>query len=202
MEPVFMVLGQSAATAAVQAIEQGVNVQDIDPARLQARLLADGQVLDFESPPITPVTRKPRSNLPGIVVDDLDAERRGFDRGSSAHPVYVDAGYHHDNNANKGGESARFTPDLPTAGRYQVRIAYPHNANRATNVPVVIRHADGETRLMLNQRRKPALEDLFEPVGEFRFEAGRGGHVEIANAGTDGYVVIDAVQWLPAGRGK
>ncbi|MEY4686573.1 MAG: hypothetical protein RIR76_596, partial [Verrucomicrobiota bacterium] len=35
-----------------------------------------------------------------------------------------------------------------------------------------------------------------------RFEAGRGGHVEIANAGTDGYVVIDAVQWLPAGRGK
>ena len=202
MEPVFMVLGQSAATAAVHAIEQGVNVQEIDAARLQARLLADGQVLDFESPPLVPVTRKPRSNLPGIVVDDLDAERRGFDRGSSAHPVYVDAGYHHDNNANKGGETARFVPDLPAAGRYQVRIAYPHNANRATNVPVVIRHADGETRLTLNQRRKPALDDLFEPVGEFRFEAGRRGQVEISNAGTDGYVVIDAVQWLPAEREK
>ena len=198
MEPVFMVLGQSGATAAVHAIEQGVKVQDIDPDRFKARLLADGQVLDFESPPIAPVTRKPRTNLAGVVVDDLDAERRGFDRGSSAHPVFVEAGYHHDNNSNKGGESARFVPNLPAAGRYQVRIAYPHNANRATNVPVVIRHADGETRLTLNQRRKPALEDLFEPAGEFRFEAGRGGHVEIANAGTVGYVVIDAVQWLEA----
>lgn len=202
MEPVFMVLGQSAATAAVHAIEQGVKVQDIDPDRFKARLLADGQVLDFESPPITAVTRKPRTNLAGIVVDDLDSERRGFDRGSSAHPVYVDAGYHHDNNSNKGAESARFVPDLPAAGRYQVRIAYPHNANRATNVPVVIRHADGETRLTLNQRRKPSSEDLFEPVGEFRFEAGRRGHVEISNAGTDGYVVIDAVQWLPVAPGK
>ncbi|MFM9029217.1 MAG: FAD-dependent oxidoreductase [Opitutaceae bacterium] len=202
MEPVFMVLGQSAATAAVHAIEQGVTVQDIDPARFKARLLADGQVLDFESPPITPVTRKPRTNLAGVVVDDLAAERRGFDRGSSAHPVYVDAGYHHDNNANKGGESARFIPDLPAAGRYQVRIAYPHNANRATNVPVVIRHADGETRLTLNQRRKPSVDDLFEPVGEFRFEPGRRGHVEISNVGTDGYVVIDAVQWLPVVPGK
>ncbi len=202
MEPVFMVLGQSAATAAVHAIEQGVRVQDIDPAKLQARLLADGQVLDFESAPIAPVARKPRTGLPGIVVDDLDAERRGFDRGSAAHTVYVDAGYHHDNNANKGAESARFTPDLPAAGRYEVRIAYPHNANRASNVPVVIRHADGETRLVLNQRRKPAIDDLFQSAGVFRFEAGRRGHVEISNAGTDGYVVIDAVQWLPVPAGK
>ncbi len=202
MEPVFMVLGQSAATAAVHAIEQGVRVQDIDPAKLQARLLADGQVLDFESAPIAPVARKPRTGLPGIVVDDLDAERRGFDRGSAAHTVYVDAGYHHDNNANKGAESARFTPDLPAAGRYEVRIAYPHNANRASNVPVVIRHADGETRLVLNQRRKPAIDDLFQSAGVFRFEAGRRGHVEISNAGTDGYVVIDAVQLLPVVPGK
>ena len=202
MEPVFMVLGQSAATAAVHAIEQGVRVQDIDPAKLQARLLADGQVLDFESAPITPVARKPRTGLPGIVVDDLDAERRGFDRGSAAHTVYVDAGYHHDNNANKGAESARFTADLPAAGRYEVRIAYPHNANRASNVPVVIRHADGETQLVLNQRRKPAIDDLFHSAGVFRFEAGRRGHVDISNAGTDGYVVIDAVQWLPAPAGK
>jgi hypothetical protein len=202
MEPVFMVLGQSAATAAVHAIEQGVRVQDIDPAKLKARLLADGQVLDFDSAPIAPVARKPRTGLPGIIVDDLDAERRGFDRGSSAHHVYVDAGYHHDNNANKGAESARFTPDLPAAGRYEVRIAYPPNANRATNVPVVIKHADGETRLTLNQRQKPAIDELFHSAGVFRFDAGRRGHVEISNAGTDGYVVIDAVQWLPVPAGK
>jgi hypothetical protein len=45
MEPVFMVLGQSAATAAVLAIESGRAVQDVPYASLRTRLLADGQVL-------------------------------------------------------------------------------------------------------------------------------------------------------------
>jgi hypothetical protein len=45
MEPVFMVLGQSAATAAAQAIEDGVAVQDVDYSKLRKRLLADKQVL-------------------------------------------------------------------------------------------------------------------------------------------------------------
>ncbi len=47
MEPVFMVLGQSSATAAAQAIEQNVDVQKIDPAKLKAKLLEDKQVLDL-----------------------------------------------------------------------------------------------------------------------------------------------------------
>lgn len=46
MEPVFMVLGQSAATAAVLAMDAGVAVQDVDYARLRERLLADRQVLE------------------------------------------------------------------------------------------------------------------------------------------------------------
>jgi hypothetical protein len=45
MEPVFMVLGQSAATAAVIAIEAGTPVQAIDYAVLRGRLQADGQKL-------------------------------------------------------------------------------------------------------------------------------------------------------------
>ena len=201
MEPVFMVLGQSAATAAVHAIEQGVDIQRIDAAKLKARLEQDGQVLDFESPPLPPATARvvlPKTGLPGVVVDDLDAIRTGFDRSSAAHSTYVDNGYHHDNNDNKGNQTARFVPDLPRAGRYEVFVAYPFNANRATNTPVTIRHADGETKVTLNQRRKPAVQDLLQSVGTFRFEAGRAGQVEIGNAGTDGYVVIDAVQWVEA----
>lgn len=45
MEPVFMVLGQSAATAACLAIEQNQNIQEVDYARLQSKLLEDNQVL-------------------------------------------------------------------------------------------------------------------------------------------------------------
>ena len=87
-------------------------------------------------------------------------------------------------------------PGLPKSGRYQVLIAYPWNANRASNVPVTIRHADGETKVALNEKKKPAVKDLLEPVGTFRFEKGRKAQVEISNADTNGYVVIDAVQWI------
>ena len=48
MEPVFMVLGQSAATAACQALDAGVPVQDIDYPALRARLEQDGQILAWK----------------------------------------------------------------------------------------------------------------------------------------------------------
>lgn len=51
MEPVFMVLGQSAATAAVIAIDDGCSVQDVNYAKLRERLLADKQILEYTPPP-------------------------------------------------------------------------------------------------------------------------------------------------------
>jgi hypothetical protein len=45
MEPVFMILGQSAATAAVMAIEEGITAQDVDYSKLGAKLREKGQVL-------------------------------------------------------------------------------------------------------------------------------------------------------------
>ncbi len=49
MEPVFMILGQSAATTAALAIESELAVQDVPYAQLRARLLADGQVLQSDN---------------------------------------------------------------------------------------------------------------------------------------------------------
>lgn len=45
MEPVFMILGQSAATAAILAIEGKTTVQDVPYAKLEERLRKDRQVL-------------------------------------------------------------------------------------------------------------------------------------------------------------
>ena len=45
MEPVFMILGQSAATAASLALDADLPVQDVPYARLRERLLRDGQIL-------------------------------------------------------------------------------------------------------------------------------------------------------------
>ncbi len=48
MEPVFMILGQSAATAASMAIDGDLAVQDVPYDKLRERLLADGQVLHYK----------------------------------------------------------------------------------------------------------------------------------------------------------
>jgi hypothetical protein len=50
MEPVFMVLGQSAATAAAIAIDSHIAIQDVPYVRLRERLRKDGQVLEYPPP--------------------------------------------------------------------------------------------------------------------------------------------------------
>jgi hypothetical protein len=50
MEPVFMILGQSAATAAALAIDNRQSVQRVDYEKLKDRLLADHQVLVWANP--------------------------------------------------------------------------------------------------------------------------------------------------------
>jgi hypothetical protein len=47
MEPVFMILSQSAATAASIAINERVPVQKVNYETLRKQLLADGQVLEW-----------------------------------------------------------------------------------------------------------------------------------------------------------
>ena len=48
MEPVFFALGQVAGTAAAQSIDAQCGVQDLPYGPLRARLLADGQVLEWK----------------------------------------------------------------------------------------------------------------------------------------------------------
>ncbi len=48
MEPVFMVLGQSASSAACMAIDEGISVQKVDYGKLRERLLKDGQILEWK----------------------------------------------------------------------------------------------------------------------------------------------------------
>lgn len=197
MEPVFMVLGQSAATAASLAIDAKTSVQQVDYSKLAERLLADKQVLDFESPPAPAQTRLTKEQLGGIVVDEQEAELVGFESMGQTVSPFIGAGYAHDDNARKGEQYAKFTPNLPAAGKYEVLIAYTAHGNRATNVPVTVRFAGGEKQFIVNQRKKPPIRDVFMSLGVFEFDAGRKGQVEISNSGTDGHVIIDAVQWMP-----
>ncbi len=195
MEPVFMVLGQSAATAAALALADTTDVQKVDYEKLRKRLLADGQVLEYTPPP-KPGAVDPKK-LPGIVLDDADATRTGFDTVSTSVAPFVGSGYRHDGNADRGHQAATFTPELPAAGKYEVRLAYTPHPNRATNARVTVWHADGLTCTTVNQQKKPPIDGLWVSLGTFPFDKGQSGSVTVSNERADGFVVIDAVQFLP-----
>jgi len=194
MEPVFMVLGQSAATAAVHAIQQKTTVQGIDYAKLKTQLLADQQVLDFIPPPRPAASHMPPLKLDGIVVDQKAAVLSGFEAISHAAQPFHGEDYAHDDNQAKGQQTAVFTATLPANGRYTVRLAYTALPNRASNVPVTIGTAAGPVKVIVNQRLVPSVSGLLHPLGTFELKAG-ANTVEISNADTDGHVIADAVQW-------
>lgn len=196
MEPVFMILGQSAATAADQAIEAGLPVQAVDYEKLSERLLADGQVLAFDPAQLAPTGIRVEQ-LAGIVVDDGKAELKGDWALSQSVKPYVERGYLHDQNQAKGSCVAEFSADLPP-GRYEVRIGYTPNPNRARNVGVKIEHADGVSQHAVDQRQTPKIDRLLQPIGTFRFAGPT--RVTISNQGTEGYVVIDCVQFVAADK--
>jgi hypothetical protein len=199
MEPVFMILGQSGATAAVLALDGRLAVQDVPYAQLREQLLKDGQVLEHaaSAPPKTTKTFLAPQSLPGVVVDDDDAQLTGNWQISSSSPGYVGNGYRHDGAAKDGKASARFTAKLPAAGRYEVFLSAPPNPNRSSKVAVEIQSAAGKKVVPVDQRKSPAGDGLFHSLGVFEFTADSPATVTITNAGSDGYVVIDAVQWRP-----
>ena len=153
---------------------------------------------EVDRPELVPFIVADPASLSGIVVDETAATLVGKWQYSTHTPPYVGLGYLHDLRAEKGAKSATFTPELPRAGWYEVRLAHCSNVRRTTTAPVTIRHADGETIVRVNQREEPPHARLWRTLGTFRFAAGRAGFVRIDNAGTsDGYVIADAVQFLP-----
>jgi len=197
MEPVFMILGQSAATTAVMAIDSGVPVQSVPYAELRDRLLQDGQVLSYAGRASSRRTQPiSLDSLPGIVVDDVVANPTGNWQVSTAHPTFIGQGYRHDGDEAKGEATLTFSAQLPAAGTYEVRLSYPPNTNRATNTKVQVQHAEGVESIVIDQQQKPAIENRWVSLGTFAFEAKQAAVVVVSNEGSDGYVVADAVQWL------
>jgi hypothetical protein len=196
MEPVFMILGQSAATAAVLAIDGNLAVQDVPYAALRARLLADGQVLEHESSKEKPKghgSAKPAASLPGVTVDDDEAVLTGDWKQSSANGGFVGSGYRHDDKGATGPAAATFVGRLPAAGTYAVSLTVVPNANRSRDALVRIEHADGVAELRADLSGKGASDGLLS-LGTYRFPAGLA-KVTVSNAGAKGYVLIDAVNW-------
>lgn len=193
MEPVFMILGQSAATAAALAIDGDLPVQQVPYAKLREQLLKDGQILEYTGP--MSVNGIDAKKMEGIVIDDAMATKTGDWAAGRAAKRFIGDGYIHDGNAEKGAKSLSFRAKLPQAGDYEVFFAYTPNNNRASNVPVVVHHVKGETQATVNEKNPLPANQAGISLGVFTF--GTEAEVTVSNAGTNGHVVADGVQWIP-----
>ncbi len=199
MEPVFMILGQSAATAAVQAIKLNTDLQSVPFAGLREQLLKDGQVLDL--PPQTPQKELiTKAGLKGVVLDDSDATLIGVWTHSASAGKFVGVDYIHDADAEKGEKSVSWKLVSPGDGRFELRVSYTESPNRATNVPVTITVNGQSMTQTIDQKKRAKIDGMFHSLGFFELNTNDEITVVISNKDTDGHVIADAVQLLPVSQ--
>ncbi|TSJ38880.1 FAD-dependent oxidoreductase [Mucilaginibacter corticis] len=187
MEPVFMVLGQSAAVAACQAIDKRVGVQQIDIKQLQAEL-TDNPLVDH--------------SVPEILVDDNDAEntvktgqwKRGTNGGYG--PSFL-------LDTSKVSAEIKFIPLIKHAGNYHIYVYCP-KVSHSTSV-TQLQIFDGQN--MINKTiNKNDIQVTGQTSGEWvsmgvsKFPAGKKAYVQISNHGADGAVLADAILFVPADK--
>lgn len=137
-----------------------------------------------------------------VIVDNADASgvtKTGTWKTASTQTDRYGANYLHDDNTGKGTKSVTFTPNLPIAGSYEVYLMWPAHVNREDAVQVDVWHAAGTTGTTVDQRSGGGV---WHSIGTYAFQAGAGGGVTIRNdavASPDGYVVADAVKFVPVG---
>ncbi len=137
------------------------------------------------------------SPLAGVTIDDSEAEKIGPWTESTYYKHFIGAGYVHDDNSSRGQLSIRFATRLKSGGEYEVRIAHSPQSNRSSRVAVVVDTADGPVEVSLDQRTT-THEPVWSTIGTFRFSDVHIAAVTIHNRDSDGYVIADAVQFIPA----
>ncbi|SKD09079.1 FAD dependent oxidoreductase [Chitinophaga ginsengisegetis] len=192
MEPVFMVLAQSAATAAVVAINGNKAVQDIPVDKVQ-QMLKDNPLAD--------------GSTPEILVDNAD----------STHVVKTGAwqlqkGEHYGpdayiNRAGSDGAAAtvRFIPQVKEPGDYQV-YTYVSAREKGISAKTSITVFNGTASEVQLETAGIAVQGQtggeWLPLGTYQFREGTGGYVEFSNKGANGAIVADAVVFVPVSGNK
>ncbi|HRT57984.1 MAG TPA: FAD-dependent oxidoreductase [Candidatus Paceibacterota bacterium] len=114
---------------------------------------------------------------------------------STSDSGYYGTNYMHDGNTAKGAKSVRFTPNLPCRADYEVYLRWTQSSNRSTNTPVDIISLAGTNTVVVNQTIKGGQWNL---LGTYPFALGSLGSVLLRTSGTSGYVIADAVAFVPA----
>ena len=201
IEGAWMAIGQGAGVAAALAAKQSVAVQDLPYPVLRQRLLAQGQVLDLPAVSKPAAAKEadfiPVKSLPGIVLDDADAQLVGAWTQSTNFKPHIGSGYrvHGAKDARADGTAtATFRVKVPTSGEYQVLMSYSAHETRAKNVPVTIVSGTRETKLTVDQTKPMPAGQHFQPIGTATLTSDGETTLRIQTTDTTGFVILDAVQ--------
>jgi hypothetical protein len=88
--------------------------------------------------------------------------------------------------------TATWTPNISSAGNYDVYAWWYAAANRATNAKYTVYYNGGSDSFEVNQKVNGSQWNL---LGSFPFVAGTSGYVELSNEGADAFVIADAIGW-------
>lgn len=186
MEPVFMLLAQSSAIAAVMAIDSKKSVQQIDIPKLQAKLKADPLV---------------NGKTPEILVDNEDSQHVSVK--GNWQPVKK-GGYGPSflatSENDKNGGSVTFTPEIAAPGSYHIYAYFPKVAKPASEIKLSVK-AGNEVKAISVLEKDIVVEGQtsgeWYHVGKFTLPKGNVSSVNISSEGTSGAVAADAVLFVP-----
>ena len=204
VEPTWMAIGQGAGVAAALAAKNGVTVQALDYPTLRTRLLAQKVVLDL--PVLPPVGKVARSSgpvsidsksLPGLILDDAQAELSGDWERSTNFKPHVGTGYLHDEQRSDGKSRAVFRFKGPADGEFALRMAYSAHETRTTRLPVTVVGGGTEQSFTVDQTQPLPAGEAFRPIGSLHLRQGVEYTLTVTNQDTKGFVIVDAFQLLP-----
>lgn len=135
----------------------------------------------------------------GLIVDDADAKKTGVWKTSTNYKHFIGDGYLHDDMAGNGENAIEYRIRLPHTGKYDVRLSHSPGNNRSAKVPVQLTTVQGQVEVFLDQR-KVQSEPMWSSIGTFDLTGDADTILTIRNEGTSGYVIADAVQFIPQGE--
>ena len=130
-------------------------------------------------------------SVAGVLVDDIDATRKGKWRKSTHRPKYVGD---HDLVADdqESPFSIEWKAALPKPGRYELRVSFRGGKGLATKAHYTVHHAEGENQVVVDQTVLPSIDQLWQPIGQF--ECDTHVVVNLAGSATDKPVLADAIR--------
>ena len=178
-----------------EEVKRALEIHNLSVSRLQSEInTLKPKVTGNGLPPVQ------AKDLPGIVVDNTDAKATGKWAKSSGVPNHVGSEYLY---SNTSGSKVIYPVKFSKGGKYEVRISGAQHPNRAPKALVTVLHNGGSKSFRIDQRKAPGTfnkdrsDDYFQSLGVFEFPSGQWDAIEISTKGGGGFVVADAVQFLP-----